>query len=78
MTQVVSEIGLRAAWSLDQTIVDPEDGLPWDFILEVKRKRAIAFLKRDKPLLLVARPMCKDFGGLQNLNFAKMTSEEVK
>ena len=77
VTQVVSEICLRAAWSLDLTTVDPEDGLPSDFNLEVKRKRAIALL-RDKPLLLVACPMCKDFGGLQNFNFANMTYEDVK
>ena len=78
MTHVVSEIGLRAAWSLDLTNVDPEDGLPWDFNLEVERKRATALLERDKPLLLVACPMCKDFRGLQNVNFAKVTREEVK
>ena len=40
VTQVVSEIGLRAAWFLDLTTVDPVDGQPWDFSFEVKRKRA--------------------------------------
>ena len=78
VTQVVTEIGLRAAWSLDLTTVDPEDGLPWDFNLEATRRRAIALLKRDKPLLFVACPMCGPFGGLQNFNCAKMTCEEVK
>ena len=57
VTQVVNAMGLRAAWSLDLTTADPEDGLPWDFNLEVKRKRAIALPERDKPLLLVACPM---------------------
>ena len=34
MTQVVSEMVLHAAWSLDLTTVDPEDGIS----LEAKRK----------------------------------------
>ena len=67
VTQVVSEMGLRAAWSLDLTTVDPVDGQPWDFSFEEKRKRAMALLKRDKPLLLVACQMCGPFGALQNL-----------
>ena len=51
VTQVVSEIGLRAAWFLDLTTVDPVHGQPWDFGVEVKQKRAVELLERDKPLL---------------------------
>ena len=46
--------------------------------MELKRKRAIALLKRDKPILFAACPMCGPFGGLQNFNFANMSREEVK
>ena len=78
MTQVVSEMGFRAAWSLDLTTMDPVDGMPLDFSFEAKRKRAAELLERYKPLLPVACPMCKDFGGLQTLNYGKMSREEVK
>ena len=59
------------------TTVDPEDGMPWDFGLEEKRKRAVELLERDKPLLLVACQMCGPFGGLQNIHYAKMSRKEV-
>ena len=71
-------MGLRAAWSLDLTTVDPEDGMPWDFSLEAKQKRPVELLERDKPLLLVACPMCGPFSGLQSINYAKMSCEDVK
>ena len=60
------------------TTVDPEDGMPWDFSLEAKRKRAVELLERDKPLLLVACPMCGPFSGMQSINYAKMSREDVK
>ena len=44
VTKVVTEIGLRAAWALDFATVDPKDGLPGDFNLEAKRKRAVELL----------------------------------
>ena len=74
VTQVVTEIGLRSAWSLDLTTTDPEDGQPWEFSVSEKRKKAMRLLERDKPLLLVACPMCGPFSGLQNLNYAKITA----
>ena len=77
VTHVVSEMGLRAAWSLDVTIVDPIDGMLWDFSFEAKRKRAAELLERDKPVLLVACPMCGPFGALQAINYAKLSREEV-
>ena len=45
MTQVVSEIGLRTAWALVVTALDPEDGLLWNFNLDAKRKRAVELLQ---------------------------------
>ena len=54
------------------------DGQPWDFSFEVKRKRAMELLKRDKPLLLVACPMCGPFSVLQNLTYAKLSEKDVK
>ena len=65
-------MGLSAAWSLDLTTVDPEDGMLWEFGLEAKRKRALELLELDKPLLLVACSMCGPFSGLQSINYANM------
>ena len=56
VTQVVSEMGLRAAWSLDLTTMDPVDGMPLEFSFEAKRKRAAELLERDKPLLPCGLP----------------------
>ena len=78
VTQVVSAIGLGAALSLDLTTLDPVDGQPLDFRLEVKRKRAVELLERVKPLLFVACPMCGPLGALQNLTDAKLSTKEVK
>ena len=52
VTQLISEIGLRPAWALDLTTLDPEDGKPWDFSMTDKRAKAIKMLDRDKPLML--------------------------
>ena len=67
VTQVVHVIGPGAAWFLDLTKVDPVDGRPWDFSFEMKRKRAVELLEREKPLLFTACPMCGPFSALQNL-----------
>ena len=63
---------------MDLMTMDPEDGLPLDFSLDAKRKRAIELLQRDKPVLFVACLVCGPFGGLQNINYAKMDQTEVK
>ena len=76
--QVVSNLGLRSAWSLDLTTVDPDDGMPWDFTVAAKRRKAVGLINRDKPLLLVACPMCGPFSSMNNLNYVKMDDAEVK
>ena len=59
---------------MDLTTVDPEDGFSLDFSLEANRRRAMTFLERDEPLLLVACPMCRPFGGLQKkISCAKLS-----
>ena len=63
---------------MDLTAVGPVDGQPWDFSFEVKQKRSIELLERDKPLLLVACPMCGPFGALQSLTYAKLSKQVVK
>ena len=78
VTQVVSKLGLRPAWSLDLTTVDPDDGMPWDFAVAAKRRKAVGLINRDKPLLLIACPMCGPFSSMNNLNYAKMDDADAK
>ena len=46
--------------------------------MKAKRKRAVELLEREKMLLLVACPMCGPFSGLQSINYAKMSSKDLK
>ena len=64
VTQVISELGLRPAWSLDLTTVDPEDGMPWDFLVAAKRIKATRMMDRDKPMMVVACHMCGQFSAI--------------
>ena len=78
VTKIASDMGLRPAWALDLTQTDPEDGLPWDFSSEAKRRRARQLLEKDKPLMLIACPMCGPFSTLMHWNYAKMPKEETE
>ena len=78
ITAMASKLGLKPAWALDLTQMDPVDGLPWDFTVAEKRERARQRLRADKPLMLVACPMCGPFSSLMNWNFSKLPEEEVK
>ena len=40
MVQVAPESGLKPQWSFDMTIEDRDDGQPWDFNIEEKRRKA--------------------------------------
>ena len=75
---MASEIGLRPAWALDLTVVHSEDGMPWDFKLPAKRKRAVELLDKDKLAMLIACPMSGPFSTMNNFNYATMTPEEVE
>ncbi len=78
MTTMASRMGLKAAWALDLTQVDPVDGQMWDLSVKSIQDKAKAALRRDRPLMLVACPMCGPFSSLMNWNYAKMTSAEVE
>ena len=78
VTKIASDMGLRPAWALDLTTVDPADGLPWDFSSEAKRKRAKELLEADRPLMLIACPMCGHFSTLMNWNYAAMDKEKAE
>ena len=75
---MASEMGLHPGWALDLTVVDAADGMPWDFNLPAKQKRAVELLDRDKPAMLIACPMCGPFSTMNNFNYANIVPKEVE
>ena len=62
---------LAPGFALDLTVMDPEDGMPWDFSRPEKREKARRLRKEQKPFLLIGSPMCMAFSTWQYLNEAK-------
>ena len=44
---------LLPGFALDLTVIDPDDGQPWDFCCREKREKARAMRRRTQPLLLI-------------------------
>ena len=44
---------LLPGFALDLTVVDPEDGLPWDFTKSHKRERARKLIREQKPYMIL-------------------------
>lgn len=61
---------IMPGFAFDITVNDPEDGLPWDFSIKVKRDRARKQLREQKPYMLIGSPMCKLFSTWEALNLA--------
>ena len=68
VTKVATSMKLRPAFALDLTLVDPEDGMPWDFTFEAKRRRCKEKIEADKPLMTIVYPMCGPFSLLMTWN----------
>jgi len=62
---------LMPGFAFDITVADPEDGTPWDFSRESKRRKARAMLREQRPYVLIGSPMCTHFCTWQALNAAK-------
>ena len=78
IAEAASALGLKGGWSLDLTTAD-DDGKLWNFSCKEMRDRARAKMRKDKPYLLVASPMCGPFSELQELfNYPGMQKEEVR
>ena len=58
-------------FALDLTVVDPTDGMPWDFSRRTKRERARDIMREQKPYMLIGSPACKAFSTWMNLNRAR-------
>ena len=70
-------MGLKLAWALDLTTAD-EEGKPWGFSRADPRRKALRMLIEDKPLMLVACPMCGPLSTMNELNYAHMSEGEIK
>ena len=54
-------LGLSPGFALDITVIDPEDGQPWNFDVAAKREKAERGVRQEKSLLLIGSPMCRAF-----------------
>ena len=68
---------LSPGMAFDLTQNDPEDGQPWDFNVLEKAEKAKKWIQNHKPLLLIGSPMCSAFSQIQNINFSRMSPEDV-
>ena len=48
---MAARMGLKPGFALDLTIVDPDDGRPWDSDCADKRAKALAKVREEKPTL---------------------------
>ena len=79
ITEMARRMGLKDGWALDLTVVDPDDGQPWNFENPDKCKKAIKMLDRDQPMMLIVCPMCGPFSKLQEVfNYPKMAKADVE
>ena len=69
---------LKAGWSLDLTMRDPETGLPWNLSKKEVQEKVRKMVVNDKPFMLVGSPPCTAFSQLQGLNNAKRDPEVIK
>ena len=78
MAGLMPSLKLVPGFSLDLTEIDEIDGLPWDFRFQVKRERARALVKSQKPMLLVGSPECKKFSSWSHYNRSRRDPAVVK
>ncbi len=78
VTGLCEGMGLIPGAALDLSIVDPDDGRPWDFNDPRKRTKALRRIFKTRSLLLIGSPMCSAFSNLQHLNLGRMTSQEIE
>ena len=76
VTGMAPRMGLVPGMALDLTVDDPDDGKPWDFNDPEKRHKALQAIYTNRTLLLIGSPMCAAYR-LQNLNWGRMTEEQV-
>ena len=68
---------LKAGWSLDLTMRDPETDRPWDLSVKETQDKVRKMVVSDKPFMLIGSPPCTAFSQLQGLNNPKRDPEIV-
>ena len=48
-------------FALDLTVLDPDDGMPWDFSIASKRDKARTLSREQQPYMLIGSPECTHF-----------------
>ena len=67
---------LMPGFALDLTVVDPDDGLPWDFSKSGKREKARRLRRQPEPYMLIGSPACTAFCTMHAVNKAKSTNPD--
>ena len=75
VTDMAARMELEAGWSFDLTTTD-ENGIPWDFSKEERRKAAMERVPRDEPLLLIGSPMFTNWSTIMNVNWDRIPPGE--
>ncbi len=81
VTKLMREIKTRhilPGFAFDLTVVDPDDGKPWDLSKKEKRDKVRRLLRRHRPYVLIGSPMCTAFSTWQALNQHKFSDPEAK
>ncbi len=78
VTAYAARLGLSPGFALDLAVVDPDDGLPWDFDNPDNCAKAKRKVQYAKPKLLIGSPMCTAFSQLQALSKDKGNIEQKK
>ena len=64
VAKLISELRPRhvmQGFAFDVTTIDKDDGSPWDFSLESKRRKAEAMRREQRPHCCIGSPMCTQF-----------------
>ena len=78
VTTMAERFKLIPGLALDLTTIDPDDGMPWNFDDPSKRAKAKQLVHTRRSLLVIGSPMCSAFSQLQQLNFPKMSKQEIE
>ncbi len=80
VTKLLREAKMRHAipgLALDLTVSDPLDGMPWDFSLPAKRRRARQLFAEQKPYIIIGSPECTHFCLFQAMDMARSKDVEA-
>ena len=77
VTSWAAKMRMAPGLALDLTCKD-DDGLPWDFNNPDKVRKAKKLIQDTKPLLLLGSPMCSAFSTMNNINFSRMSPQDVE